>query len=327
MESCSDIIIRKVTDQDFGKLIKLYSEVWDDVTYNKVEKASFILKESTGISYCAEKNSDIVGSRTSFFMNFYYGDRKLICVQVGDSCTRKDCRGQGLFCKMNQAFLADYFGPETGGELIWNISVGASKHVYEKLGWNYIQSLQTIIKFTRPFRILSKVGINIKSLGGDVSWDLETKTESINENLLIERECIMSSRGLLHVNYDKDTFSWRMKSKNGIKTYSDDKLGSVIYKVGTKKGLTFVQIGDVFLYEYSYNALKALLKSFQNAIKPDVIKTAISLGHPLYNLYVDNGFRKLHYLYHGVRVETDEMKEICYNPYNWAIASLDIDTF
>lgn len=327
MDASNSIIIRKVTDQDFGKLVKLYSEVWDNVTYNKEEKANFILKESFGISYCAEKNGEIVGSRTSFFLNFYYGTRKLICVQVGDSCTREDCRGQGLFGKMNKAFLSDYFSKETGGELIWNISVEASKRVYEKLGWNYIQSLQTIIKFARPFHILSKVGINIKLLGGDVAWDLESKTEPINETLLKVREDILSRKGLLHVNYDKDTFCWRMKSRNGIKTYSDDKLGTVVYKVGTKKGLTFVQIGEVFLYEYSQNALKTLFKSFQDVVKPDVIKTAISLGHPLYNLYPKNGFRRLHFLHHGVRVETDDMKEICYNPYNWAISSLDIDTF
>lgn len=322
-----EIIIRKVKEEDFDGLVRLYSEVWDDVTYNKNEKANFILRESSGISYCAEKNGEIVGSRTSFFLNFYYGYRKLTCVQVGDSCTRKDCRGQGLFSKMNKAFLADYFCPETGGELIWNISVEASKRVYEKLGWNYIRSLQTIIRFARPFHILSKVGVNIKSLGGDVTWDLESKTEPINEMLLKVREDIISNKGFLHVNYDKDTFCWRMKSKNGIKSYSDDKLGTIVYKVGTKKGLTFVQIGEVFLYEYSQNALKTLLKSFQNVVKPDVIKTAISLGHPLYNLYAKNGFRKLHFLHHGVRVETDEMKQICYQPENWAISMLDVDTF
>lgn len=327
MESHSEILIRKVTDNDFEQLIKLYSEVWDDVTYNKVEKANFILKESKGISYCAEKNGDIVGSRTSFFLNFYYGARKLICVQVGDSCTRKDCRGQGLFSKMNKAFLADYFSNKTGGELIWNISVEASKRVYEKLGWHYIHSLQTIIKFARPFHIFSKVGLNIKSLGGDVEWNLDTETEPINEPLLIVRETIMKEFGVLHTNYNNETFCWRMKSKNGIKSFTDDKLGTVIYKIGMKKGLVFAQIGEVFLYDYNLKTLKAILSSFQKSIKPDVIKTSISLGHPLYNLYAKCGYKKLHFLHHGIRVETEEMKEICYKPQNWAISSLDIDTF
>lgn len=327
MDTSNKIIIRKVTEQDFDNLVKLYSEVWDNVTYNKEEKANFILKESTGISYCAEKNGEIVGSRTSFFLNFYYGTRKLTCVQVGDSCTRKDCRGQGLFGKMNKAFLTDYFSKESGGELIWNISVEASKHVYQKLGWNYIRSLRTIVKFARPLHIVSKVGFNIRLLGGDVEWDLETKIEPINDALLTTREQLMSKKGVLHMNYDKDTFSWRMKSKNGIKTFADDNLGTIIYKVGTKKGLKFVLIGEIFLYEYNLKTLKAMLKSFQKSIKPDVIKTSISLGHPLFNLYTRCGYRKLHFLYHGVRVETDEMKHICYKPANWSIALLDVDTF
>lgn len=327
MDTCNNFIIRKVRENDFDDMVKLYSEVWDDVTYNKNEKANFILKESTGISYCAEKNGEIVGSRTSFFQNFYYGTRKLVCVQVGDSCTRKDCRGQGLFSKMNKAFLADYFCKESGGELIWNVSVEASKRVYQKLGWNYIQSLQTIIKFARPFHIFTKVGINIRSLGGDVAWDLETKTTPIENALLNAREQLMMEKGTLHVNYDKDTFNWRMKSKNGIKSYCDPNIGTIIYKCGEKKGLKFVLIGEIFLYEYNSKTLRAILKSFQKSIKPDVIKTAISLGHPLYDLYGHLGFRKLHFLYHGVKVETEEMKEICYNPMNWAVSSLDIDTF
>ena len=223
----SKIYIRKITDDDFGGLVKLYSEVWNDVTYNKDEKANFILRESTGISYCAEKDGEIIGSRTSFFLNFFLGKRRLTCVQVGDSCTRKDCRGQGLFGKMNKAFLADYFSPETGGELIWNISVEASKRVYEKLGWNYIQSLQTIIKFARPLHIISKVGLNIRALGGDVAWDLTTQTSAIDEMLLAARESAMTTSDLLHMNYDAKTFNWRMKSKNGIKCFKDDAHGAV----------------------------------------------------------------------------------------------------
>ena len=327
MDASNSIIIRKVTEQDFGKLVKLYSEVWDNVTYNKEEKANFILKESSGISYCAEKNGEIVGSRTSFFLNFYYGTRKLICVQVGDSCTREDCRGQGLFGKMNKAFLSDYFSKETGGELIWNISVEASKRVYEKLGWFYIQSLQTIIKFGRPLRIFSKVGFNIKSLGGDIAWNPETKIEPVDTVLLSAREELMAKANVLHLNYDEETFNWRMKSRNGIKSYNDDKWGTIIYKIGTKKGLTFVLIGEVFLYYYNLKAFKSMLVSFQKSIKPDVIKTSLSLGHPLYSLYARSGFRKLHFLHHGVRVETDEMRQICSNPENWSISMLDVDTF
>ena len=101
--------IRKVSQSDIIELAALYEQVWPNVSFDKLEKVNFVLKESTGVSYCAIKEGEIVGSRTSFFMPAYYGERKLNCVQFADSCIRKDCRRQGLFLKMNQAFLDGFY--------------------------------------------------------------------------------------------------------------------------------------------------------------------------------------------------------------------------
>lgn len=323
----TDIIIRKVTEKDIPGLVKLYEEVWPDVTYNKWEKANFVVVESDGINYCAEKNGDIVGSRTSFYLNFFFGSQRIKCIQVGDSCSRKDCRGKGLFGSMNKALLKDFFSEEIGGQLIWNISVPASKSVYQKLGWNYIESLQTIIKFARPFHIITKVGLNLKCLSGDVEWDMKNDTPVIPSCFLAAREAQMRKGHTLHVNYDEYTFLWRLKSKSGIKLFNVEDLGCVVYKIGQKKGLKFVMIGDVFLAEYNTTNFVKLIDLFQKSLNPDIIKSSISIAHPLYSFYLKSGFRKLHFVNHGVRVDSAEMRDICYNPSNWAISMLDVDTF
>lgn len=323
----NEIIVRKVTDGDFDGLVKLYEEVWPDVSYNKEDKARFILQESSGIKYCAELNGEIVGSRTSFDLNFYFGKRKLNCIEYADSCTREDSRGKGLFGRMNKALLADFFSEEYGGQLIWNIGVIASRRVYERIGWNYIESLQTIVKFARPFHILGKVGLNIRSLGGDVEWDLSNDEPVITKSLLETRENLLRTDCKLHVHYDESTFYWRMKSRSGIKFFDAGDIGCIVYKIGMKKGLKIVMIGEIFLAEYNHEHLTNILKEFQNAINPDVLKSSISIGHPLYDLYSKVGFRKLHFVNHGVRVESEEMKKICYEPTNWAISMLDVDTF
>jgi hypothetical protein len=132
------------------------------------------------------------------------------------------------------------------------------------------------------------------------------------------------------VNYDKDTFEWRMKSESGIKQFSDCRLGCIIYKIGCRGIIKEVEIGEVFLYEYTQHNFKELLKQFSKKFHPDILTVLISEGHPLKSWYKSSLFLfnpKQKYLHHGVRVETEEMKKVCYNPKNWAISSLDIDTF
>lgn len=326
-----EIIIRKVNLKDIERLVALYEDVWPNVTYKKRAKVEFVLKESKGINFVAEMNGEIIGSRTSFFMNFYFGSKKINCLHIGDSCTRGDCRGKGVFGKMNRALLTEFFiNNKTTGQLIWNISVPASRRVYEKLGWQYIESLSTLLKICRPLHIISCVGLNISMISGPIDWDLDNEIISIDKALLDTREQIMREQNVLHVYYDTDTIIWRQKTFSGIKQFDDKNYGSVLYKVGNKNGLTILLIGEMFLKEYTNHNLYNLLSSLQKELSPDIIKLAISQGHPLLPLYRKNGFFynfKHKFLDHGVRVETDEMKKICYQPTNWAISMLDVDTF
>lgn len=323
--------IRKVSQSDITELAALYEQVWPNVSFDKLEKVNFVLKESNGVSYCAIKEGEIVGSRTSFFMPAYYADRKLNCVQFADSCIRQDCRRQGLFLKMNQAFLGEFFKKQQG-ELVYNISVDASRSAYEKLGWNYIKSLHGITKYPHLLKLLFKIGFDIRKMKGAPKYDPKTEIQPIPKSLFDARDKFFSQTKTIYIKYSAETFNWRIKSGNGIKIFVEDGLGAVVYKIGKKpSGISYLSIGEVFLAEYKYNKFKDLINRLTNKINVDIIGATITLGHPLLPFYQKYGLKGTNkasaYLNHGVRVETDEMKTICYKPNNWALSMLDIDTF
>lgn len=321
-----EIIVRKVTDQDIDNLVDLYQEIWPEVHENKKEKNDFVLRESDGVNYCAERDGKLVGSRTSFYMPAYYGNRKLKCVQFANSCVHSSCRRKGLFLRLNQAFLDDFFG-EKGGELVYNISVDASRAAYEKLGWVYIQSLTCIKKYLRPFHILQKTGLNIKKLHGNVKPDLDTETFLLDKQLLDARESMIADK--LRIKYDEETFAWRIKSKNGMKMLKVDGLGCAIYKTGYKNcGVKVLTLGEIFLYDYTLDNLKKMNKALFKKEKPDIFLAYLTLSHPLHNMYEKLGFSvSKGFMNHGVKVMSDEMREIALRPENWALSFLDIDTF
>lgn len=322
-----EIIIRKVTKEDCRQLSQLYERVWPDVTFDKQAKASFVIKESDGVSYCAEYNGEMVGSRTSFYVNMYYGDKLVNCVQFADSCIDSSCRGQGLFLKLNQAFLKDFF---ERGELVYNISVYASKKAYEKLGWHYIESLMFLRKLVNPFRVIWKVRGDIRRLGGDIIWDMTSPEFSIPQNLLDIREKLFSTLPVLHINYDTNTMAWRQKSRNGMKCLLNESFGAIIYKIGSKEGLRVVEIGELFLNSYDQECFDKAIKRIKLDLNPDMIIVMVSLSHPLLPFYRKRHFLtnpKQKFLYQGTRVESEKMRAIAEDPYAWAISSLDIDTF
>lgn len=323
------VIIRKANASDVEEFVKLYNEVWPDVTYDKRAKAEFILSKSQGINYCAEKDGEIVGSRLSSTVNFRIGNRTLRCIQVGDTCTREDCRGQGILTRMNKSLLHDFFDVEKG-EIIWNVSSDQARRVYEKLGWVYIQSFAGLVQVTRPLHIISKIGYHISQLFGQVNWDLKDDIKIVDSTLLKKREVLLAESDLFHVCYDESTFKWRLSSHSGIKVFSDPSYGSIVYKVGERNGLLYVLIGEIFLYEYSLKCFKHLLRKFQDEVRPDVIKASVSLGHPLRKFYkkcmfINNPKRR--YFNHGVRISVTDNNKTAYEPDKWAISMLDIDTF
>lgn len=323
----SEVVIRKVLDADVERLAKLYDNVWPEESSEvHINKANFVLRDSVGVSFCAERNGVLVGSRTSYYNPVFIADRRIKCAVVGDSCVHSSCRRQGLFTRMNEAFLKEFFG-NCGGELVYNISEDASRAAYEKLGWVYIKALTGVRKYVRPFHILKLVHFDIRKLRGTVKIDIRSRLQHLDEQLLDSREKLLHD--YIHVKYDVESFSWRIKSQNGIRVLPLDCIGAVVYKVGLKPcGARVLIIGEIFLYEYNKKNMKLVEKELIRVENPDIILSSITKAHPLFSLYKQIGYCGGNtFSNHGVKVVSEEMRKVCLNPQNWGLSFMDIDTF
>lgn len=325
----SDIIIRRVQTSDTPNLLNLYDLVWPNVDYDKLAKLKFMLDGSKGVSYCAETRDKTVGSHLSIYQNFYYGNKKMRCVETGDTCVDPSCQGMGVFQKIYYAFRRDFFDNEKG-ELIWGISAPGAVKSFTKAGKSFIDTTMKLRLFSQPLQTFFKIGLNLRKLNVPIEWDKQNVVDRIDENLLKIRESELVNRKLLHIRYDEETIRWRLTSNSGIKSYCLADTGYFFYKIGKRGNVVEVEVGEVFLYKYTITSMKKLFKQFKKEYRPDVICVIVSVGHPLMKFYKKMGFManpRKKYLPHCVLAETEEMKKIGYNPNNWAVSSLDLDTF
>jgi hypothetical protein len=325
------IQIRNITPLDKNALVELYDDVWPETAGTKKGKTEWMLSSMVFYGVCACVDNKIIGSRPSFYSNMYFQDRKLNAVQCGNSCVHNDFRRYGIFSKMNAVFI-DKFFIEDKNDLVFNVSVYASKMAYQKLGWIYIDTLAKLTYIVQWGSLLWKTKLNIKNLEGRVSYQNNDIPSLIDfDNKLLEiRENYFRRTNNIHTNYDMDFFRWRLNSDSNITLFSIEKLGVIIYKIGNKNGLKVITIGEILLYEYNRKNIKIAIKSLQKAYSPDIFEIAITEQHPCYPFYrkagfIINPFKK--YLNLGVKVVSDEMKQVCLRPDNWALVSIDIDTF
>ncbi len=325
-----DILIRPIETKDKDQLVALYDRVWPETVGTKYGKTSWAVDTSEYKGMLAEKDGVVIGSRMAFKSNVYCGNDKLTCVQFGDSCVDKDFRRYGLFSRMNRAFLETYF--KDGRELIYNVSVEASKKAYQKVGWIYIDALSTLFYLPKPIRTLWKIKGNIKKLMGNPEIESSPIPDlaDIKEGMLQPREEIMQTERLIHSKYDLETLKWRVGTDSGIRIFCMPELGACFYKIGKKDGLEFLILGDFFPVENTGNVINQLLKGLIEMTKPDVVKAAVTYKHPYYGFLKKYGFftNPLNrYLNMGVRVNSEIMRLACLNPDNWAISNIDLDTF
>ena len=324
-----NIIIRRVEEEDIVPLSQLYEQVWPGNYDLHLKKTIWAINGSDYNGLLAEENGQVIGSRTCFRTNLFFDKIPTCCVQLGNSCTDADHRRMGLFTKMNQAFLTDFF--KTGQELIYNVSVEASRKAYEKLGWTYINSLKSLYYIPNPVSLLFKVKGKIGMFSGNIKADYAPipSITPLTDELLIKREEFLY-KDKLHTKYDKETIKWRLETDSCIRLYHDENLGACIYKLGKKGSLKWIQIGEIFLKNYTQYTFNMLINNIQRIHHPDVIEASITIGHPLFSFYKRKRFignPKKPYLNLGVKVLSDKMKNICLNPENWAISLIDIDTF
>ena len=324
------IIIRRITDTDAKGLAELYDRVWPENAGRHLEKTEWAIKTTEFAGFCAECDGLIIGSRSCFHTNIYIGQERYTCVQFGDSCVDEEYRGKGLFSKMNKSFLADFF--KTGDEFIYNISVEASRKAYEKLGWNYVDALSKLLLIVNPFSFIRKTKGDIRLLSGNITEDYSAIPDIsvFPVELLNHRESLFVDKGLIHTKYDLDTLLWRVSTDSNMKVWYDADLGGCIYKTGHKNGLKYCVIGEVFLVNQRWKNFNRIIRVICRLNNVDVVETSLCHSHPLYSYYKHSGFicnPFKRYLNLGVKVSSERMRSLCYNPTNWALSNLDIDTF
>lgn len=284
-----EIMIRRVNALDIDALLKLYDIVWPNVDYDKHAKARFMLEYSTGVGYGAECKGKMIGSHLSIYQNFYVGDRKIKCVETGDTCVDPCSQGLGLFQKIYCAFRRDFFDNEKG-DLIWGISAPGAVRSFTKAGKQFIDTTMKLRHFSQPMRTLWKIKGDIRELRKPIIWDKISESYDIDELLLEKRESLLNTSQLLHLRYDKETFAWRLKSDSGIKCFLVQDLGMILYKIGRRGKIVEIGIGEVFLYDYTISSFKRLYRYFKSKLHPDIVWVIVSKGHPLCNIYSKAGF-------------------------------------
>jgi len=326
-----EIKIRDITPSDEYALGELYDSVWPETAGTKQGKTKWMLSSSSFYGVCATANGKVIGSRPSFYSNIYYGDRQIKAVQCGNSCVHSDFRRYGIFSKMNSVFL-DKFFIDNQNDLIYNVSVYASKMAYQKMGWVYIDTLSKLTYIANFWNVFWKTKLNPKKLAGNVIYKKNAIPNlfDFDYKLLETRENYFRRTANLHTYYDKDFFRWRMNSDSDIAILQIENLGAVVYKIGVRKRLNVVTIGEIFLYKYNKQNLRRIISTVKKQFKIDLLEVSITEQHPCCQTYkklgfITNPFKK--YLSLGVKVVSDEMKQTCLNPKNWALAGIDIDTF
>lgn len=320
-----NIVFRRVEQKDTTGLVSLFNIVWPNEKYSKIDKTQFVLNSNSPYNYCALSGCEIVGSRLSIKEPLYFGDVRLNSIQVCDTCTHPDFRGRRIMGRLNTLLLKEFFS--AGGDIIFNIGENSSRRVNEHYGWQYVHSLHTLLRFNHPFKVLIRYLTDHNSISGKINWMKNNHKINVDNSLLMQREKVMLVNKVFHIKYTEDAMSWRLSSNSGITAFTDAAHGTILYKIGECNGLKTVTIGDVFLSKYDKKSFKNLLRSFCNKTNPDIIKTAVTKGHPLYNLFKSSFFFKYKILNLGFRVEDDKLRKQCLNEDLWAISTLDFDTF
>lgn len=327
-----NIEIRLMSKEDAPKLAELYNQVWPGSLTSHYQKAKWALNTTDYPGVCAENAGEIIGSRSCFKTNTFVGQKKIECVQLGDTCVKKEFRGLGLLTSMNKFFLEKYY--EAGGDLIYNYSVEASKRANIKMGWIYLNTTTNLIYINHPFRFIYSILKGVRSLGGARPSACKIPDISmLPESLLNEREMQMAARSngqLIHSNYDRETLEMRLKTNSGIQLFYTPKYGACFFKRGIEKGLRWCTIGEIFLKVYDRKHFDQLFKELKKSVEFDVINVIITYNHPLFSFYKKRYFfnnPKKKYLNHGVKIRDIEKGDLILNSDNWALTTLDIDTF
>ncbi len=328
------IIIEKTpTKDDFRNWLATMKVVWPlaDKTYEELLWAFYQPYISCPVVHARlSGQSQIMGTRGAFYVQMKYGNDDLKCIQVGDTCVHPDARRHGIFSRMNREFVEAT--TIEGYNFIYNVSVDVARKAYEKLGWKYLRGFNL---YVRPRGLTSSVRVlrNIRAFSVVENDHNEHCTKLSDDD--IDRVFSITERtsadfsGKIFVTKDRGYLSWRLrKPTQNYRLVVDNEFGYIIYKLVTRAHkIRDVFIGEIRLLgdkDYSFQKLLSLLKVREEY---DIVSVMLSKGHPYYKVINENFIRRWKSYNFGTRELNAVTSVDIFDLQNWAVSSLDIDTY
>lgn len=300
---------------ELDQVIRLFILVWGGDPEKVKEKTEWAFANGFSKVLVYKNEADeIIAVRGGFKWPLAYKGHDFDCYQFHGTCVHPDYRRLGLFSKLNKAFIGA--AEEERSELIFNVSVTASKLGYEKLGWKYIKG------FHRLTKVHTLNAITKKKMPAET---INRHNGNVSEELLAARTTQFEN--LVHTYYTSDFLDWRLQNKAEDYRILSVEGAAVIYKIRLAGNQKQLIIGDVFLAEKKFSYFKKAMKALFKQERPDVSLTYIFSSHPYYGYF----FRFLYFpnplnfhLHFGTKTLKSQMD---ISGLKWGSAFLDIDTF
>jgi hypothetical protein len=301
------------------KIIELFHQVWNTEKNSLRSKTIWAFQNPESIIFTAFDVDKLIAVRGGFPWNLQFEDKIIRAFQLHGTCVHPDYRRIGLFSTLTRQFVEEL--TKNNQDLIFNVSVKASRLGYEKMGWVYLKGFHRLTFINNPLKLFKKRGL-INS--GTIEMPVQFVTE-IDNKLLEYRN--LTFKNLIHTFWDSDLLNWRLSNqKEGYRIAANEK-GAVIYKIVKNGLLRKMIIGDYFLYNNCWSSFRNINKHLFKLEKPDLAYTYIFSTHPYYNYMLMAGFLPNPFNYHlnfGVRPLNAKLN---YSKAKWALSFIDIDTF
>lgn len=301
---------------DLNSLTGLFVLVWNQDRFEVKEKTEWAFNNSfSKVIVARNQENQLIGARGGIEWPLMLQDKELNCYQLHGTCVHPNYRRKGLFSTLNKEFLKG--AQHDGYDLIFNVSVIASRLGYEKLGWKYLKG----------FHRLTKVHLMNYSKNYSSNENLIEDTESIiiPEAFYSARE--LQFKNLIHTRYDEHFLKWRLSNKSeNYKLYETDN-AIIIYKTKIKNDKKEMIIGEVFLRTGKYSEFSQSMRNLIKTEKPFISYTYIFENHPFYKFFIRYFFLPNPFNYHlnfGTRSLSNKYS---LEDYKWGVSFLDIDTF
>ncbi len=306
----------KLDLNEIDKVVNLFCLVWNEPKELVTEKTRWAFaNDFAKVLVLKNSDGDIVAVRGGFKWPLMNGTNSLDCYQFHGTCVHPDYRRMGLFSNLNREFLEVCRSEQV--EVIYNVSVKASRLGYEKLGWQYLKGFHRLTK-VHSWNWIKKAG-HTKLLPPE------------NSSIIIEDKFFTARRAqfknLIHTNYSQEFLDWRLDNKLENYQVHSSENARIVYKTRFVANRRELVIGEIFMLQPSFAVFRKAMQSLMGLEKPDISYTYIFSSHPFYQyylqyLYLPNPFN--YNLNFGVRpIGKGEQ----FNVGKWAVSFLDIDTF